>query len=187
MWIGTDDGLNRYDGYNFKIFRPQPEDSLSISYHGFLSIVEDKNKNLWIGTANGVNRYDREHEKFIRYFGDEADNIDYPSWRINKLFLDSRGNLWLGTREGAYTYDYEKDSFIKYSPFKESPFEVRDIEELADGRLAFVTERGLLLLDIATLEFVYMKSASDGSGLRSENVPENSSGCFGKSLDCPES
>ena len=60
LWFGTQDGLNRYDGYHFTIFRPDPDDPSSLNDRIINSIVEDTSGNLWVGTTlGGLNRYDR--------------------------------------------------------------------------------------------------------------------------------
>ena len=67
MWFGTLDGLNRYDGYHFTVYRYETNDSNSISGNWITSICEDSKGRLWVGTAlNGLNIFDRETEKFIR-------------------------------------------------------------------------------------------------------------------------
>ena len=57
IWMATRDGLARYDGYSFDIFRNDENDTLSISNNYVVSVQEDKDKNLWIGTLYGLNRY----------------------------------------------------------------------------------------------------------------------------------
>ena len=60
MWFGTQDGLNRFDGYNFKIFKNNSEDSTTLSDNWIYSITEDTSGNLWIGTSGGgLNMFDR--------------------------------------------------------------------------------------------------------------------------------
>ena len=62
LWIGTQDGLNRYDGYTFKIFKHDPDDPDSISHNSILAISEDADGSLWVGTwGGGLNRYDPFH------------------------------------------------------------------------------------------------------------------------------
>ncbi|MBK9600612.1 MAG: hypothetical protein IPO36_02035 [Anaerolineales bacterium] len=71
LWIGTQDGLNRYDGYGFKIYKHDPDDPNSLSHNSILSMGEDKNGSLWIGTwGGGLNRYDPATETFTRYLTD---------------------------------------------------------------------------------------------------------------------
>ncbi|MEJ2567381.1 MAG: two-component regulator propeller domain-containing protein, partial [candidate division WOR-3 bacterium] len=65
MWFGTNEGLNKYDGYNFTVYRNNPEDQNTISNNGISSIYEDKKGDLWIGTENGVNLYDRNKDRFV--------------------------------------------------------------------------------------------------------------------------
>src|SRR5687767_12140511 len=68
LWFGTEDGLNRYDGYSFKTFKPEPSNSNSLSDGWITDIVEDQNGYLWIGTRlGGLNRYDPFNGQFIQY------------------------------------------------------------------------------------------------------------------------
>src|SRR3954467_6673476 len=67
MWFGTKDGLNRYDGYQFVVFRHNPFDSTSISDSEISIVFEDSHGRLWVGTrGGGLNRFDRTHERFSR-------------------------------------------------------------------------------------------------------------------------
>lgn len=95
IWIATDNGLNRYDGYDFKTFYHHPEDSTSISSNIVRTLLEDTKGNLWIGTFNGLNIYDRATESFTRY----DDSPDIPNQRLDvqHFALDSRGLIWFNT------------------------------------------------------------------------------------------
>ena len=65
LWFGTRDGLNRYDGYTFTVYKSDPEDPHSLSNDNVLSMYEARSGILWIGTENGLNRFDRDKEQFI--------------------------------------------------------------------------------------------------------------------------
>ncbi len=116
LWFGTFDGLNRYDGYQFKIFKNIPGDSTSLSNNGIFSICEDNNGNIWIGTyGGGLNKYDRKQEKFKRY----KYSLDNPNSLsadiVTSIIQDKAGYLWVGTYGGGLNkFDIEKDLFTHY-------------------------------------------------------------------------
>jgi signal transduction histidine kinase/ligand-binding sensor domain-containing protein/DNA-binding response OmpR family regulator len=94
MWFGTKDGLNRYDGYNFVVFRHDPFDPATLSDSDVSALFEDRDGRLWVGTRDGgLNRFDRDQENFRRYdSGSEAS--------VNTIAQDTAGDLWIGT-DGA--------------------------------------------------------------------------------------
>ena len=87
MWFGTRDGLNRYDGREFKIYRNDIEDTLSLSDNYIKILVADNNGDLWIGTANGLNHYDSSTERFARFFV----NPGHRTGNTNEI--NSSGNI----------------------------------------------------------------------------------------------
>jgi ligand-binding sensor domain-containing protein len=106
LWIGTEYGLNLYDGYDFKIFKNDPGNPESINSNIIWWIVEDAKKNLWIGTGEGVSKYLRAENKFKNYdlYG------DYYSTAIT--YIDSKGNIWAGVEtENVLKYNKENDSW----------------------------------------------------------------------------
>lgn len=104
LWFATDDGLNRFDGYEFKVYRNNPEDENSISDNTIISFSEDAKGNLWIGTKNGfVNRYDPVLDRFTRWEIKSDITKENP---INVLHVDKNGFVWIGTyRSGLYRLD----------------------------------------------------------------------------------
>ena len=116
MWFGTEDGLNRYDGYKFKIYRHDPENPYSISDNSIWAIYEDSYGELWIGTFNGLNRYIRAKDEFVRYQNDPQNPESLSDNIIWTIFEDSFGNLWIGTDKGGLNlFDRATESFTNYT------------------------------------------------------------------------
>lgn len=109
LWVGTIEGLNRYDGYNFKIFKHNPDDSTSLGANSIYYIYEDKSGTLWIGTYDGgLNKFDRDKEIFIRYVKDEKNVSSISSNKVYSICEDKNGFLWVGTANGLNKFDKKK-------------------------------------------------------------------------------
>lgn len=159
MWIGTNDGLNRYDGKQFIVFRHQPASKSSIGGNIISHIVEDKNGFLWIATADGgISRYDYRaapERQFIIYQNDESDKKSIPGNMINTLLIDDRGILWLGTSgRGVVRFDPRSGVFQQLTVHGNST--VLDLEKAADGKIwAGLRGHGLIRIDpLQTKSFV---------------------------------
>jgi signal transduction histidine kinase/ligand-binding sensor domain-containing protein/CheY-like chemotaxis protein len=102
MWFGTREGLNRYDGYSFTIYKNKIGDDKSLANNLVNALVEDKNGYLWVGTwGGGVDRYDRKTEQFVHFRHDPMKPASLSNNLVLSLLLDSRGYLWVGTEGGG--------------------------------------------------------------------------------------
>jgi len=100
LWFGTEDGLNKYDGYKFTVFTLYPDNPNGLSSNSVLSIYEDRDSTLWIGTRAGLNKFSRDTEQFVRYMSDSRNEKSISDDRIWCILEDSRRNLWIGTWTG---------------------------------------------------------------------------------------
>lgn len=115
LWIGTQEGLHRYDGYELTLFQHDPEDSLSLSNSTAEALYVDHSGTLWVGTWNGLNRYDEETNSFQRYLANAADSTSLSSPQIHSITEDTEGRLWIATRDGGVCrYDPKTDAFVQY-------------------------------------------------------------------------
>ena len=143
MWFGTrGGGLNRYNGYDFQIYRNQPDDPRSLSDNVVLSILEDRNGILWVGTAKGeVNRYDINSGNFIAYpLAVSSEVYENISLAVRCIFEDSSGKIWIGTNQRVYIYNKGTDHFDPV--MDDAPFPVKgttSITEDGDGNFYFAT------------------------------------------------
>ena len=109
IWFGTRNGLNRYDGRDFVVYKHDPKDSLSLSDNHIWALAEDNDRNLWVGTTRGLNRFDLKTNR-IKPFVDERYG-DLAKSEVRCLTVDSRERLWIGTTKGMYLYIPEMDTF----------------------------------------------------------------------------
>ncbi|MBC8374550.1 MAG: response regulator [FCB group bacterium] len=102
IWVGSSDGLFRYDGYNFKPYSNIPGDSTSLSHNAIWEIMEDHSGILWIGTEEGgVNAFNPATEVFTRYTHDPNDNTSLSDGYIMNIVEDSDHTIWVGTTKGG--------------------------------------------------------------------------------------
>jgi ligand-binding sensor domain-containing protein/signal transduction histidine kinase len=117
MWVGTSDGLNKYDGYKFTVYKNDPSNQYSLNNNSILNIVEDSKGIVWLGTwGGGLNKFDREKNRFIHFKHDPQNNKSISSDFITSLLQDKHGNLWIGTQNGELDLlDRSNNQFIHYS------------------------------------------------------------------------
>jgi ligand-binding sensor domain-containing protein/signal transduction histidine kinase len=121
IWIGTPDGLNRYDGFKFVIYRNNPADSASIADNVIQTIFEDHNKNLLIGTEKGLCLYNRQKDCFINFMFDKSSPLKGIDCGIKKIVEDSKGNLWLAANVGLIYFNRNTNQIIQYAHKPDNP------------------------------------------------------------------
>jgi signal transduction histidine kinase/ligand-binding sensor domain-containing protein len=161
IWIGTYDGLNRYDGFNFVVYKNDPADSASLSENMVRTIFEDREKNLIIGTQLGLNLYDREKDRFLNYMIDKSSPLRGISCLISKITEDSMGNLWLATNLGLIYFNRSKNKIVQYTHDPVNPESISDnfVESVLidkKNRLWVTTRKGLNLFQPETRTFLHI-------------------------------
>ncbi len=137
LWLGTQDGVNRYDGYDFKVWRNDPQDLQTLASNSAGNVLVDSNS-VWIGTwGGGLNRLDLTTERVQRYLNDPADPYSLSGNRLQALFKDRAGNIWISTADGGLNrYDRANDRFISYQ------HDPADSNSLSNNRVWAIAEDG---------------------------------------------
>ena len=148
IWVGTDAGLNRYNGYEFKQYKHDEYNKNSISHNYIIDITEDKNGHIWVSTISGLTRIDTDKDEIKNYYS-EKDNgnlLDSNRWR---LLTTKEGELIVFGINGVNLYDEEKDTFNSIA-LKENNLNTAVIyseEEDSNGHIWVGTDKGLVELD----------------------------------------
>jgi ligand-binding sensor domain-containing protein/signal transduction histidine kinase len=146
IWFGTQDGLNRYDGYSFTIYKQTLTDSTSLSDNGIWSLCRDSSGDIWIGTTRGgLNRYHAARGVFTHFTHDSHDSTSISDNNITSVFQDSRGFVWAGTLTGGLNILAPGNN--RFVCLRHIPF---DSTSLADNAVWAVTEDRSGVIWIAT-------------------------------------
>lgn len=126
MWIGTAEGLNKYDGQRFETFKSVRGDTTTLSGNYIFALLQDKHKNLWVGVDNGLCLYNRDLNRF--------DVLDFPDennqpfiHKVGALHEDNKGQLWVGTNRGAYILDRVNKKFV---PVLDKIIQKKDVSQI---------------------------------------------------------
>ena len=156
MWFGTQDGLNRYDGHHFTIYKKNANNPKSIGNNGIFSLIQDDDETIWVGTANGVYLYYPALDAFMPFEKKTAEGENI-SGIVRDIKKDKKGNIWLAVSgKGIFCYSSDIQQLFFYSLNNDfSDIHVRKLEFDPDGKVWIATYRqGLFMLDPATGRFI---------------------------------
>ncbi len=177
IWFATADGIDIFDGYEFKRLRHDPDDPGSLSDNYTKSLLEDKNGEIWIGTmGGGLNRYNKEQGTIIHYKHVSGDASTIPGNDIHALYESRDGSVWVGTNHGVARLP-PSNAVIENlihdpgNPHSLAPGIVRTIVQTADGDMWFGTAKnGLSRYNIATKQFTHYTREPDNANSISDNA-----------------
>jgi ligand-binding sensor domain-containing protein/signal transduction histidine kinase len=134
MWFGTKDGLNRFDGYRFKVFNIPNTDKSSLSRDLISALAVDARGTLWVGGQKGLFRFDAQNETLVPVMDSLKD--------INDICIDSRGQLWFIAAETICRYNFESGKLDQF--YTHEYFRATSLCETEDGSMWFSSVNGLL-------------------------------------------
>lgn len=143
MWFGTNDGLNRYNGHDFKVYHNEIDSEMSLTSNQILKIFEDSNENLWVLTSNGVNKLNPDRNNVIQY-SNLNEKGSLSGNKLTDMLITSDGKILLATSNGIDVYNKDENRF---EPFLDeetlrSPT-VYSLEEDEFGYIWIGTEEGV--------------------------------------------
>jgi len=171
MWMGTGDGLNKFDGYSFTHYNHSDNDSSSVSHNAIRNMVLDSKGRLWIGTYNGLNLYDSKTETFRKFLVEPGNNAaNYNT--VLYLLEDSRHQLWIASYGEIYKIDIETFNITTYDHKKDSTGldGVSALFEDRNGKIWASVNKGICILNSsgAVERTIYHSEAA--GGLPSDNI-----------------
>jgi len=177
MWFGTENGLNRFDGNRFTVFRNDPTDPNSLSNDFVYTICEDQRHNLWIGTADGeLNKFHPVSETFTRYKIGTPGPGSAGHNRIKSIYIDSSAVMWVGIwGAGLQRFDPVKGIFTPYKTGEnQTGLSSRFIYTICEGPPGILwigTDNGLNRLDTRGKQLTYYRNKpGDPRSLSSDDV-----------------
>ena len=148
IWIGTNDGLDRYNGYEFKHYKHDKYDKNSIANNYIVDIIEDKNGYIWVSTIGGLSRINPDKDEIKNYYSKE-DRGNLSNSNLWQLLCTKDNRLIASTIDGLNVYDKNKDKFTRIL-YKEGELPsqyIYSLEEDLYGHIWVGTDNGLVELD----------------------------------------
>lgn len=177
LWFATEEGLNRYNGYEFTVYRNSPINPYSLSDNNILSLLVDPSGTLWVGTlGGGFNRFEPEKDRFIHYRHDPENANSLADNTVLTIYMDRQGYLWLGTANGLDRFDPRAEKFVHFNHVSEdgdslSHTTINAITQDREGFLWVGTASGLDRLDPRTGRLTrYTHTLEDSHTLAANSV-----------------
>jgi ligand-binding sensor domain-containing protein/signal transduction histidine kinase len=143
LWIGTQKGLNRYDGYKMKPYFATENKPTALQADFVNCIYKTTKGNLWIGTKKGLSKYNPATDDFENF----SPNIQNADFQVFAILEDKKQNLWLGTNNGLYKLSQDYKVFENYKPQQGATMEVQALFEDSKGNLWAGSTQGLAKFD----------------------------------------
>jgi ligand-binding sensor domain-containing protein/signal transduction histidine kinase len=174
MWFGTEDGLNRYNGYSVDVYKHDPADETTLSHSRIRCLFEDKDGTLWIGTDEGLDYFDLSTEKFVR-FNKENTKGGLSSNIIAAITQDKNGNLWVGTgNNGISILNLSNNQWQQFGKGEYSgtlpSITISSLAKDNDGDIVIGTNKGLCIYSLAKKSLNVFTTASSATSLSDNEV-----------------
>ncbi|HEY4325418.1 MAG TPA: two-component regulator propeller domain-containing protein [Mucilaginibacter sp.] len=158
IWFGTEEGLNRYDGNHFKVYRNNAKDKTSIPDNIVNVLYEDRAGNLWVGTGKGLSLYNRNNDSFANYYSEPNNPNTISNDAIISIYEGDNGKLWIGTYWNLNLFDPKTHKNVRYEANNNKPGSLSNTTVTSiltdnQNRLWVGTENGLNLLNYRTNKF----------------------------------
>jgi signal transduction histidine kinase/ligand-binding sensor domain-containing protein/CheY-like chemotaxis protein len=177
MWFATRDGLNRYDGYSFKVYRHHPKDPKSLQKSDILCLFEDSEGVLWMGASNGcLSKYDRKNDNFINYKENPQNPDSLSHQTVTAIYEDKQKNFWVGTYYALNLFDRKTGKVKRFLSDQSDSTTISDngiftMLEDSKGLLWIGTGNGLNIMDRKTGKFKrYMHNDKNPNSIGSNNI-----------------
>ncbi len=171
LWVGTTNGLNRFDGYRFFVYKSDIQNARAISNNYITAIYETRSGDLWIGTNKGLSRYDPAIDGFHSFTYNENDANSLGNDEVRTLYEDRDGTFWVGTEGGLHRFNEAANNFTNYDASLFSARGFRGIAEDLSGGFWVGASNGLNRFDRQTGK-VFKETRADHI---SPNAPINNS------------
>ncbi len=170
IWLGINDGLCRYNGYEFKIYKHDEELENSITNNYIVDIKQDNSGNIWVGTANGLSKIDTKTDLITNYnMNDEEKSLSH--YNIGDILITKSGDVLVGTSDGLNIYNEKKDEFYRIFN-KDSDLSSQFIRSLAEDEnqnIWVATNNGIDKIDIKNNKNIISFKTGHGKFDISEN------------------
>lgn len=169
IWIGTNDGLNRYNGYKFKVYREEEDRKNSLVNNYILDIKEDSEGNIWVATANGVSRIHSD-DKTITNYTEDSNRGNLSNSNAASILITKDNKILIGTADGLNIYDKTTDSFKRiFNGDKLTQQYINSLAEDNEGYIWVGTENGISKINLNTEETTNFTYSSDDENTISDN------------------
>ena len=161
LWFGTMSGLDRYDGYSFKIFRRKPNDSTSLTDNYIYSLYELPDKKMWVGTGNGISIYDSRTEKFNAAYYDYLQSLGLPNYHIINITKGNNGRYWfVYDNQELYLYSEVDKRAKQFTHNLQTLPSISAVKETTEGKLWIVYQNGYLEeYDLSSNKMIFASAA----------------------------